>query len=70
MKVQRPDLLEAVSLDLYLMRRAALAVEAVPDVSSYTGERWVGRRGAGRPTQASGRRKGFLSVSRDWEAGC
>ena len=32
-KVQRPDVLENVSLDLYLMRKVALALQELPEVS-------------------------------------
>jgi hypothetical protein len=33
-KVQRPGVLRAVALDLYIMRRAAVAVSALPEVST------------------------------------
>jgi aarF domain-containing kinase len=33
-KVQRPDVLEQVCLDLYLMRQAAEAISALPDVKT------------------------------------
>lgn len=33
-KVQRPDVLDQVCLDLYLMRQAAQAISALPEVSN------------------------------------
>lgn len=39
-KVQRPDVLEQVCLDLYLMRQAAEAISALPEVITYCEVYW------------------------------